>query len=269
VTAVRGCGQQGSVSSGLLLVSWLALMGFLGLGFDYALAMVYREQLRTAVEAAVTAGAMKARYYLTVQLHRERWRAVRDCEEVTDEEGETFIVCDPPRWEKEEAGSVRVGPRFEDEIWWPHQKWPGRDSPPQPLWGVFPQECHPPRPPAAEGDWRWHCLYAAVQPGDCLVMEWEPNAAVDAARTAYRMNQVRWQGAMADTPGDPVVTGRWMQPVEKFEVTMTARATLRTRFMRYLGFVELPIVADTASGEPIKARLVRKGAIPPNCPRQG
>lgn len=254
--------ERGS-SSAILLIAWLVLIGFLGYCFDLALAYVYREQLQTALEAAVTAGAMQAEYRLTVRLERRLWRAEANCITIPVPNGESVRYepfCETPSWVTlDHAPAYASG--WEETVWWLHQ-WAPQGQAPQPLWEAFPDDCgrRPSGEPQAAGEVAVVCVAAVV--AACGIYERAPGAAEAAAWRAYAWNRARWGGVLLDRPGRPAILAEG----DRFAVGMTAEAEMETRFLRLFGFERLRIAPRSLDGDLFTARLVRGAEVPPGCP---
>lgn len=264
--------QRGS-SSAMLLVSWLALTGFLGFCFDMALVHVYGEQLRTALEAAATAGAMQSRYYLTIRLTRERYRSVleEDCypvygpdgNPVLDGNGRQVEACDHWYEWRINSGPDEHVSDWEEKVWWSHA-WAPHGQMPQQLYEAFPGQCsrQPVGLPSGSGIVKDVCKQADVVAGSCALREFPHGTAAAKAWAAYHENSARWAGAMEDLPQYPVI----LEEGSGFVLGIRATAQVRTRFVRMLGFETLPVEPRALDGSPfIRARPIRN-TVPPTCP---
>jgi hypothetical protein len=239
--------QRGS-SSIMLLMIWGALVGFLGIAFDLALTYVYRQQIRTAMEAAVTAGAHQGEYYMSVRLIRQKFQWLWTCNDVTQPDGTK--VCVPYKYldTPVDANEVVTGP--EKTVWapWRYQK--------QPLYVAYPQYCQQQQ----EDGTYYFCYKAEVIKDSCRVVERRPGLAVEADWQAFNDNKQRWASQLQNVQIDPPqLTANGLH----FEVTMAVQAEMPTMFLRMIGFPTLPIRVQAADlGTSHGAKIVRLGDDP-------
>lgn len=237
--------QQRGSSSILLLAAWGAIMAFLAISIDFALAYIYQHQVRTAVEAGVAAGVRQAEYRMKVELKRKlyEWVERRECKE-----GECRVV--DAGWRITPADTT-VGPDWEEEIWAPY-RYRG-----QPFWKAYPDQCDQRlRKPASI-----ICQKARVVAGSCRAAEREPGAAVRAAYSAYRANTGRWEDQLERIRVTEPPTVR--ASGTSFAMSMGVEAEKPTMFLRLFGIDHFPIRIRSADlGDSLGAELVRLSENP-------
>lgn len=250
--------ERGS-STALLLVTFMVMIGFLGYAVDLALAEVYREQLRTAAEAAATAGALDADLYMTVQLSRSH--SVVDSAEAC-EPGRVVTVPPTPcprvnYWKDNGTDTVDLS-GWEKDVWTPHT-WRK-----QPLSQVFPAYCNGATPDArwlAEGSTWVSCTQKEIKA--CQIRP-SPTARWDrAAQATFDRNSTRWAGRM--TAG--ITDLRLENPGTSFRVYVTVEGSMPTIFLRSFGIPAHPIVVRGADGTgAVMGEWRRAGTPPQGCP---
>jgi|GEM_PF-3832082 len=233
-------GERGG-SSVLLLAAWGLIMAFLVIAVDFVLAYIYQHQMRTAVEAAVTAGSRQAAYQMQVELKRTMYQWVEQ------RDGSGRVV--QSGWQKIPADVV-VGPGWEEEIWAPY-KYRGL-----PLWEAYPSQCdRSPQKPVS-----YICEKAEVVPGSCIAAERHPGAAQQAAWATYQANTARWGDTLEVRVIEPPAVHT---DGTSFTVTMAVEAEMPTMFLRLFGMDTFPIRVRSADlGSALGAELVRLGESP-------
>lgn len=242
---LRRLREERGANSILLLAAWGVVMAFLVMACDFVLAYIYQHQVRTAVEAAVTAGSKQAEYQMQVRLKRTmyQWEEQTKCDN-----GQCRTV--KAGWKKTPA-DVTVGPGWEKDIWAPYRYRR------QPLWQAYPEQCDR----SLKKPVSYICQKAEVVADSCIAAERHPGAATQAAWAAYRANTGRWENQLEQV--------RVTQPPEAqaegtaFGVTMAVEAEMPTMFLRLFGVDHLPIRVRSADlTENLGAELVRLGENP-------
>lgn len=242
---LRRLRNQKGASSILMLAVWGAIMAFLAVSFDFVLAYVYQHQMRTAVEAAVTAGTRQAEYRMKVLLKRKQyeWVEKQEC-------GDQGCRTVQAGWRVTQADIV-LGPDWEERVWAPYRYRR------QPLWQAYPEYCDRKlKKPGAV-----ICQKAEVVVGSCTAAERTPGAATRAAWEAYRANTGRWESQLEQVrvTEPPTVHADGTS----FSVTMGVEAEMPTTFLRLFGVDSFPIrVRSTDLTGNVGAELVRLGENP-------
>ncbi len=231
--------ERGSTSLMALLAVATIAIGFLAFSVDLAMWYVYRQQVRTALDAAVTAGAMQGRYELTVAAVGKQQSKRNVCVGPGGSCSQQAQV-----WQYGPTTTVPLATGLEKSVWAPYKYGA------QKLWETFPGQCVS---PSQEG---FFCQELTVV--SCRVTD--PGTAVQAAREAYEANQSRWAGRLVKVQevGPTVVAGQANRL--DFRVEMSVSAEMPTRFMKMFGFSTVPFRVATESG-----RLHRLSAPPPGC----
>ncbi|HWI61508.1 MAG TPA: Tad domain-containing protein [Symbiobacteriaceae bacterium] len=242
--------QRGS-SMMMLLMIWAILVGFLGVAFDLAMSYVYRQQVRTAMEAAVTAGAIQGEYEMQVRLYRRHYQWIHGCTPYKNPDGTSG--CAP--WKQltvTGTDAVDTYPGRESVVWAPYRY----RKTPTALSNLHPGLCDA----VKDDDSYKYCERAEVVKSSCRVVETSSGAAVAAAQEAFRANKQRWEGKLQNVKGGQP---RLAADKLKFEVTMDITAEMPTMFLRMIGIPTIPIRVQGAelSGSH-GAEIVRLGDDP-------
>jgi len=242
---LRRLRDQRGGSSVLMLAVWGAIMAFLAISFDYVLAHIYQHQMRTAVEAAVAAGARQAEYRMKVLLKRRQyeWVEKQEC-------GDDGCRLVQAGWRVTQSDTI-VGPDWEERIWAPYRYRR------QPLWKAYPEHCDRKlKKPVTV-----ICQKAEVVAGSCIAAERTPGAAVRAAWEAYRANTGRWEHRLEQVRVTEPPTVR--ADGTSFSVTMGVEAEMPTMFLRLFGIDHFPIRIRSADlDDSVGAEVVRLGENP-------
>lgn len=236
--------QRGSTSIMLISV-WMLMTIFLGFIFDLGLAMVVRQQMRTALESAAHAGAQQADLWLTVRLPgtEYRWEQRQDC---TWNEQLRKQICTPQGQWLAEARTVTAGSGWHDQIWFP-----GREP-----WQVYPQCSHPAITPPG-------VYFVCDRPvaTDCMLRD--RYGALPAARRMYQEERRRWAGRVAQESYSERTQYREGNPL-RFGVDVSAAVELPTMFLKLFGLSHWPVRVRGVAGNEVGAS---KEWVQPPCGR--
>ncbi len=224
--------ERGSTSA-LFIFIWSVALLAIGFALDIGRVFVFREQLRTAEEAAALAGVQQARYMVEARFRREENRPYLRCEEIPGAlpGEEPTLECDLVDNWVEVAPAVILGP--EAEVW-----------------------------PDAHRLWADQCIGYNVRcarqyhAAECWIEPRSGWATVRAAaQEAFQMN-ARW-GGQARTAGPVAVeieTDGSSKP-RQLRVSVTAVLEMDTLLLPLVGVDALTVATP---GDRTTAELVRR-----------
>lgn len=224
--------QRGSTSI-VFVLAWSVILLSVAFAADFARIFVFREQLRTAEDAAALAGALQLDYKVRLVFSREKQFEQVICEDEVPEEDTTS--CTIEWWEP--AADVTV------------EDWEFAVAT-EKLWSIWSEQCM--------GEFRCAPEKEVFR---CWIEPFEGLAALEnTARSLFQLNQTWGEQATVRSldvkvmRSDAVAAGRY----RTYQVLVDGELEMKTYLLAVFGIDKLPVKTLELKPKPAKAELVRR-----------